>query len=142
MTKVSNISRAMKILRKIGDICEKVEHWNHFARRRQDLFGVFDIISVCPLGAIKFIQVFGTERGEYSAHWQKMIDTQPELIHRLLGNSKLSIELWGWHGVKKTVSKKAFFLVHIIQGIDKVQRVRIFTDGTYEELPDGGGAQD
>lgn len=35
---------SMKMLRKEGWVCAKAEHWNAFARIRQDLFGFIDVV--------------------------------------------------------------------------------------------------
>lgn len=38
--------KTLKWLRASGWLAEVVERWNHFARRRQDLFGFVDIVAV------------------------------------------------------------------------------------------------
>lgn len=39
-------SRSLELLRRRGYTVAKVEHWNNFARRRQDLFGWADILAI------------------------------------------------------------------------------------------------
>lgn len=43
----SNIQRSLALLRKDGYTCKKVEHFNYWARVRQDLWGG-DIIAIHP----------------------------------------------------------------------------------------------
>lgn len=43
---VSPTQRSLKKLRDEGYLCRIVEHWNPFARIRQDLFGFIDILCV------------------------------------------------------------------------------------------------
>jgi hypothetical protein len=45
---VSPTQRTLAHLRKDGWRVQVVEHWNHFARRRIDLFGVIDLVAVRP----------------------------------------------------------------------------------------------
>jgi len=40
--------RSLAHLRKLGYTCAVVEHWNPFARVRQDLFGFVDILAFHP----------------------------------------------------------------------------------------------
>ena len=43
---MSPTERTLKWLRKEGWNVWKVEHWNHFARRRQDLWGFVDVLGL------------------------------------------------------------------------------------------------
>ena len=40
----SCLSRSKAYIKSLGGIVEKTEHWNQFARKRQDLFGLFDLV--------------------------------------------------------------------------------------------------
>lgn len=42
----SPTKRSLKKLREEGYLCQVVEHWNPFARVRQDLFGFIDIVAI------------------------------------------------------------------------------------------------
>lgn len=42
----SPTQRSLKALRADGWHCEIVEHWNHFTRRRHDLFGFADLLCI------------------------------------------------------------------------------------------------
>jgi len=46
MAKTSPTQRSLKILRDEGYLCAIVEHWNPFARIRQDLYGFVDILAI------------------------------------------------------------------------------------------------
>lgn len=46
MAKMTPTQRSLKYLREQGYQCWIVEHWNHFARIRQDLFGCIDILCI------------------------------------------------------------------------------------------------
>ena len=51
--------RSLAHLRRQGYLVAKVEHWNHFARKRQDVFG-FDLLAIWsmpPGGRIVGVQV-------------------------------------------------------------------------------------
>ena len=48
MTKISPTQKSLKELRSAGYIAQVVEKWNPFAKVRQDLFGVIDIVAVHP----------------------------------------------------------------------------------------------
>src|ERR1043166_3200108 len=41
---MSPLERSMKVLRTSGYTVAKTEHWNPFAKIRQDLFGIFDLL--------------------------------------------------------------------------------------------------
>lgn len=43
---MSPTQRSLKHLREAGYVCAIVEHWDHFARKRRDLFGMFDLLCV------------------------------------------------------------------------------------------------
>lgn len=43
---MSPTQRSLKHLREAGYLCAIVEHWDHFARKRRDLFGMFDLLCV------------------------------------------------------------------------------------------------
>jgi hypothetical protein len=42
----SPTQRTLKHLRDEGFYCWIVEHWDHFARKRKDLFGLWDVIAI------------------------------------------------------------------------------------------------
>lgn len=42
----SPTQRSLKYLRDAGYTCAIVEHWDHYARKRRDLFGMFDLLCI------------------------------------------------------------------------------------------------
>lgn len=56
-----------------GYVVAKAEHWNAFARRKVDLFGVFDFVAVSP-SEIAGVQV--TSRGNMAARRKKLINSE------------------------------------------------------------------
>ena len=46
--KNSPTQRSLKYLRDLGYVAQVVEHWNYFAKIRQDLFGIIDIVAIHP----------------------------------------------------------------------------------------------
>ena len=64
--------RSLARLRETGYVAEVVERWNPFARRRQDLFGVIDI--VC-LGDGETIGVQTTSGSNVSARVKKITES-------------------------------------------------------------------
>lgn len=93
---------------------EKVEHWNHFAKRRHDLFGWADILVTGVNSGFKAIQV--TTRGQMSARRGKILgamqasDKSEEyaeyrlkaLGNWLTGGGKVEVHGWGQPGGKGT----------------------------------------
>lgn len=52
MSKVSPTQRSLKALRDAGYDAAVVEKWNPHARIRQDLFNVFDLVAITPVGIL------------------------------------------------------------------------------------------
>ena len=84
----------LKNLRERGYMSEVVEHWNSFARIRQDLFGIIDVIGV---GNGETIAVQSTSYTNTSARQKKMMDSiaLPEIR-----DANWKVEIHGWHKVK------------------------------------------
>ena len=57
----SPTQRSLKFLRDQGYLVAVVEHWNHFARIRQDLFGIGDLLAVHPDDKPLLVQVTSTD---------------------------------------------------------------------------------
>jgi len=66
-------ARTLQYLRKQGHICQTVEKWNPFARIRQDLFQIFDIISV---DGTSIIGVQCTTKANMSARRKKILASE------------------------------------------------------------------
>lgn len=83
-------TRSLKHMREQGYICEKTEHWNHFANRRQDLFDVIDILCVKPN---EMVGVQTTSYAAMSARKKKIKESEKAAAWLLSG---AKILLHGW----------------------------------------------
>lgn len=89
------LARSMKMIRDRGGIVAKVEHWNHFARRRQDLFGMFDLIWLSMSaeyddGQIVGVQVVNTHVAD---HVEKL-KANPIMAYWLACGAGITIHSW------------------------------------------------
>jgi hypothetical protein len=86
--------RSLKYLRDQGYKCWIVEHWNHFARIRQDLFGCIDILAI---GNGETLAVQTTSRGNVSARVKKIVENEyyPEMVR-----SGWKVQVHGWGKLK------------------------------------------
>ena len=75
-------------------LVETVERWNSFARIKQDLFGIIDVLAV---GGGRIIAVQVTSRDNMSSRRRKMHDSEalPELL-----DAGVEVELHGWYKEK------------------------------------------
>jgi len=92
---MSPLSRSKAMLEADGWYCEKVEHWNAFARIRQDLFGFVDLLCLRK-GQVMGVQV--TTRDKTSVRYQKIISSP--LLSTVL-DSGIVIHIHGWGKLKK-----------------------------------------
>ena len=86
---VSPTQRTLKKLRDSGDypLVSIVERWNAFAKIRQDLFGIIDLLAIDSKGNTVGIQV--TSYSNISARVKKMEDRFVFLYQRDAGLKKL-----------------------------------------------------
>lgn len=84
----------LRQLRQDGYLCQVVEHWNPFARRRVDLFGIIDVLA-CRPNELWGIQC--TSAANHSARREKARET-PELQSWLAAGGRFAI--WSWKKVK------------------------------------------
>ncbi|MDH5183638.1 MAG: hypothetical protein OEX12_07060 [Gammaproteobacteria bacterium] len=84
----------LKKLRKEGYLAAVTEHWNPFAKIRQDLFGFVDVLGVSEKGTIA---VQATSYSNMSARVKK-IEDHDNL--RWVREAGWQIEVWGWHKIK------------------------------------------
>ena len=91
---ISPTQRTLKRLRDSGDypLVTIVERWNAFAKIRQDLFGIIDILAIDNKGNTVGLQV--TSYSNISARVKKMEDSDA-INHLRDANWKLIVE--GWH---------------------------------------------
>lgn len=74
-----------------GALVQVVEHWNAFARIRQDLFGIFDILLVC---GNEVVGIQCTSASNISARVKKM-RSSPALSIWLASDTRKAIVI-GW----------------------------------------------
>lgn len=86
--------RTLKLLRAQGWKAQVVEHFNMFARVRQDLFGFIDVLAIRP-GETLGVQC--TTFSNRSSRIQKIQESELATDWVLAGNK---IEVWGWKKVK------------------------------------------
>ena len=89
----SPTQRTLALLRKEGYTAEVTEHWNAFARIRQDLFNVIDVLA---LGDGEILGVQATSYGNISARAKKIADSEHIGAIRKAG---MRLEIWGWRKV-------------------------------------------
>ena len=82
--------RTLAELKKRGCVYQVTEHWNPFARRRVDLFGVIDVLAIDG-GRIIGIQT--TSGDNHSKRIDKARE-EPRLIAWLLAGGRF--EVWSW----------------------------------------------
>lgn len=85
------LQRSMDLLRDRGYQVAKVEYYNAAMKRRQDLFGVWDLLAVRP-GETLAVQVTTTEH--LSHRERKIAETTTVPMCREAG---WSLHLHGWH---------------------------------------------
>ena len=88
---MSPTQRSLKYLRDQGYQCWIVEHWNSFARIRQDLFGCIDILCI---GHGHTLAVQTTSRSNVAARQKKIVENKyyPEMVR---SGWKIQIQGWG-----------------------------------------------
>ena len=91
----SPTQRSMDLLRERGVFVDKTEHWNAFARRRQDLFGIIDVLGIAPDGTTIAVQT--TSASNVSSRIRKIADAPVTVLLRKAG---WKIVVHGWRKVK------------------------------------------
>lgn len=88
--KTSPTQRSLKLLRDDGWICQVVEHFNQYARVRQDLFNGIDIVCLKP-GEILGVQ---TTSGTNVSHRLAKLRAEPKIATWLAAGGKLVVHGW------------------------------------------------
>ena len=91
---MSNVSRTLKTLRDDSYICDIVERYNPFTKRRNDLFGFIDLI------AIKENEIIGVQccsGSSHAAHKKKILASE---YFPLWLNAGGKVQLRSWRKVK------------------------------------------
>ena len=91
---MSPTQRSLKYLRDQGYTVEVVEHWNHFARKRQDLFGFADLLAIRE-NEVMLVQV--TSGTNVSARVKKIAESEHIDMVRKSG---MSVFVHGWRKLK------------------------------------------
>lgn len=88
----STIAQSQKHLRELGYIVAKTEWWNHYAKVRQDLFGLIDTLAAHPEQINSLLAVQSTDGAHLAAHRKKILGSQvaPVLMRHML------LEIWSW----------------------------------------------
>lgn len=117
---VSPTQLTLKQLRKEGWTCAIVEHWNSFAKIRQDLFGFGDILAI-PDPSFKegkplIIQC--STLSNIPARRNKIALSPLAKLWKNFG----WIEVWGWSLIKKKWAAKIFTPVWSNDKVEWIQR--------------------
>ena len=97
---MSPTQRSLAYLRNLGYHVEVVEHWNHFARQRRDLWGFADLLAIRP-GEVLAVQV--TSGSNVSARVKKIAEHENTQFVREAG---IAIHVHGWRKLKAGWSPK------------------------------------
>lgn len=84
---------SLKLLRYRGYVVAVVEHWNPYAKIRQDAFGIADLIAIGH-GHVILVQ---TTTGDHVAEHIKKIHASPNL-HGVLDGAQVHVH--GWRKLK------------------------------------------
>jgi hypothetical protein len=102
--------RSLAHLRKDGWLCHIVEHWNQFARIRQDCYGFGDILAVQPdRKQIALVQT--TSTANFSKRMEKILAEPKAAIWRTAGGL---IIVHGWAKRGARGQRKVWTLKEII----------------------------
>jgi hypothetical protein len=93
MKKTSPTQRTLALLRKQGYTCAITEHWNTFAKLRNDLFGFVDVLAIAP----QMIAV-QTTSGDNVSHRLEKIRSIPAAREWLEDGHRIIIHGWAKRG--------------------------------------------
>ena len=95
----SPTSRSLAWLREHGFTVQKVEYWDHYAKKRRDLFGVIDIVAINEQGITLGVQATSdtnrSHRREKACHESRLRTWLSGCEHRIF-----EIHTWGKHGAR------------------------------------------
>ena len=94
--RASPSARSLAWLRKEGYLGQRVEHWNSFARRSIDLFGVIDIVCLRP-GVPGVLGIQATTGSNVAARRTKCLASQA-LRAWLASQNQFEIHGWSLRG--------------------------------------------
>lgn len=92
---MSPTQRTIAALKKAGYITAITEHWNMYARIRQDMFGFCDILALAPHSALPphIFAVQCTSGSNHSARVNKII-AEPRALAWIIAGGR--IQVWSW----------------------------------------------
>ena len=102
----SPTARTQKHLRDRGYAVAMTEHWNHYARRKQDLFGFIDTLALSPTTWDALVAIQSTTGDHHAARRDKILAS--EITPLWLRHARL--ELWSWSLAGKRGARKLWTL--------------------------------
>ncbi len=87
---MSPTARSLAHLKELGYTAKVVEHWNHFARIRQDLFGA-DVLALKPGEPVLVVQA--TTGANHAA---RRVKVEAEGFAALWIGAGATLEIWSW----------------------------------------------
>jgi len=109
----SPTQRSLAALRATDWLCAVVEHWNHHAKIRQDLYGFVDILAVKP-GITLAVQT--TTASNVAARVAKIRES-PHLARVLAAGWR--VEVHGWARPTKRIRVWRLRVVPVVPGEDR-----------------------
>ncbi len=90
METMSPTARSLAECRGRGWYAQVVEKWNPYAKIRQDLFGVIDIVAITPEG---IMGIQATSAGNHSSRVKKILE---EVMARAWLDAGAKLQVWSW----------------------------------------------
>jgi len=97
----------LRALRDQGQVCAIVERFNQYAGpfgRREDLFGIIDVLALDPERGVVGIQCCGSD---FKAHKDKILIEKAQETHDWLSTPGTALEIWGWRLIRLHRGAKA-----------------------------------
>ena len=104
---LSPTQRTLRALRDQGQVCAIVERFNQYAGpfgRREDLFGIIDVLALDPERGVVGIQCCGSD---FKAHKDKILIEKAQETHDWLSTPGTALEIWGWRLIRLHRGAKA-----------------------------------
>ena len=125
--KSQNVARTTALIRLRGNRYRIEERWNQYAGehgRREDMWGIIDLIEFIPGVGSHGVQVCGSD---YAAHWKKITEEhRDDTIYWLsIPNTKLFI--YSWRRLKYKRGSKA------VRWTPRIVEV-VYSDGGFYEV--------